>query len=182
LTIGEKDVPIALGASDLLTDLKAIRSHLLPLPVPEIERVIDAVSEKWSVATPPSPDARALTPPELLQLAGAEMVTIGAHTIDHVRLGDRSSQEQLDTITTSRKDLERFLGQSVSHFAYPFGRHGDFDERSVEAVRSAEFATACTSIPGTVRSSTDPYLLPRRSVMDWGRLRFQAQMQRWKLG
>ena len=52
----------------------------------------------------------------------------------------------------------------------------------VDAVRSAEFDTACTTIPGTARSSTDPYRLPRRLVMDWGRLRFRTQMQRWKLG
>jgi hypothetical protein len=70
----------------------------------------------------------------------------------------------------------------VTHFAYPFGRHDDFDDRSVDAVRSAAFATACTTIPGTARSATDPYRLPRRLVMDWGRLRFKAQMQRWKLG
>jgi peptidoglycan/xylan/chitin deacetylase (PgdA/CDA1 family) len=182
LPIGGTDVPIALGASDLLTDLKAVRRHLLPLPVSEIKRAIDAVSEKWSVETPPAPDARVLTPAELLQLAAAEIVTIGAHTVDHVRLRDRSRQEQVDTITTSRQDLEQFLGQRVDHFAYPFGHREDFDERAVEAVRSAQFATACTSLPGTVRSSTDPYLLPRRSVMDWGRLRFRAQMQRWKLG
>jgi hypothetical protein len=78
--------------------------------------------------------------------------------------------------------LEQSIGRAVSHFAYPFGRRDDFDVRSVDAVRSAEFDTACTAIPGTARSSTDPYRLPRRLVMDWGRLRFKAQMQRWRLG
>jgi hypothetical protein len=70
----------------------------------------------------------------------------------------------------------------VSHFAYPFGHRDDFDDRSVDAVRSAAFDTACTAIGGTARSSTDPYRFPRRLVMDWGRLRFRAQLQRWKLG
>jgi hypothetical protein len=49
-------------------------------------------------------------------------------------------------------------------------------------VRSAAFDTACTTLPGTARASADPYRLPRRLVMDWGRLRFRAQLQRWKLG
>ena len=77
---------------------------------------------------------------------------------------------------------EQSISQAVSHFAYPFGGRGDFDDRSVDAVRSAAFDTACTTLPGTARPSTDPYRLPRRLVMDWGRVRFGAQMQRWKLG
>jgi peptidoglycan/xylan/chitin deacetylase (PgdA/CDA1 family) len=109
-------------------------------------------------------------------------VTIGAHTVDHVRLRDRPAREQQDTIAGSKAELEQAIGRAVSHFAYPFGRRGDFDDRSVDAVRSAAFDTACTTVPGTARPSTDPYRLPRRLVMDWGRIRFRVQMQRWKLG
>jgi len=109
-------------------------------------------------------------------------VTIGAHTVDHVRLRDRPAREQRDTISGSKRELEQSIGRTVSHFAYPFGRRDDFDDRSVDAVRSAEFDTACTAIPGMAHSSTDPYRLPRRMVMDWGRLRFRVQMQRWRLG
>ena len=109
-------------------------------------------------------------------------MTIGAHTVDHVRLRDRPAREQQDTISGSKGELEQSIGRAVSHFAYPFGRRDDFDDRSVDAVRSAGFDTACTAIPGTARPSTDPYRLPRRIVIDWGRLRFRVQMQRWKLG
>lgn len=182
LPIGGRIVRLALGASGFDADLAAVRQRLLPLPVPEIERALSIVSEQWSVAPMSPADARPLTPGELVQLASAEVVTIGAHTVDHVRLRDRSSQEQHHTIGRSRKDLERLLGRSVTHFAYPFGRRGDFDAISIEAVHSAEFDTACTTVPGTAGPSTDPYRLPRRLVMDWGRVRFRAQMQRWKLG
>ena len=74
------------------------------------------------------------------------------------------------------------IGRVVSHFAYPFGRRDDFDDRSVDAVRSAAFDTACTTIPGTARFSTDPYRLPRRLVMDWGRLRFEFSCNDGDLG
>ena len=148
----------------------------------EIERALDAVSEQWQVGSAPPPDAGTLTPEDLLQLAASDTATIGAHTVDHVRLRDRPAREQQDTISGSKRELEQSIGRVVSHFAYPFGRRDDFDDRSVDAVRSAAFDTACTTIPGTARSSTDPYRLPRRLVMDWGRLRFRAQMQRWRLG
>jgi peptidoglycan/xylan/chitin deacetylase (PgdA/CDA1 family) len=182
LPVGGRNVRLPLGSSGIRADLDSVRRHLLPLRVTEIERALDAVSEQWQVGSAAPADAGTLTPEELRQLAASGVVTIGAHTVDHVRLGDRPAREQQDTISGSKGELERSIGGAVSHFAYPFGLRGDFDDRSVDAVRSAAFDTACTAIPGTARSSTDPYRLPRRLVMDWGRLRFRVQMQRWKLG
>ena len=148
----------------------------------EIERALDAVSDQWQVSSASPPGAGTLTPEDLLQLAASDIATIGAHTVDHVRLRDRPMQEQQDSISASKRDLEKSIGRAVSHFAYPFGRRDDFDDRSVDAVRSAVFDTACTTIPGTARTSADPHRLPRRVVMDWGRLRFKVQLQRWKVG
>jgi len=182
LPAGGRNVRLPLGSAGIRADLDAVRRHLLPLPVTEIERALDTISEQWHVGSAPPPDAGTLTPEDLLRLAASDTVTIGAHTVDHVRLRDRPAQEQQDTIAGSKRALEQSIGRAVSHFAYPFGRHDDFDDRSADAVRAAAFDTACTTIPGTARSSTDPYRLPRRLVMDWGRLRFRAQLQRWKLG
>jgi peptidoglycan/xylan/chitin deacetylase (PgdA/CDA1 family) len=182
LPVRGRNIRLPLGSSGIRADLDSVRRHLLPLRVTEIERALDAVSEQWQVGSAPPPDAGTLTPEDLLQLAASGTATVGAHTVDHVRLRDRPAREQQDTISGSKRDLEQSIGRPVPHFAYPFGRHDDFDDRSVDAVRSAAFDTACTTIPGTARSSTDPYRLPRRLVMDWGRLRFRAQMQRWKLG
>jgi peptidoglycan/xylan/chitin deacetylase (PgdA/CDA1 family) len=182
LPVAGRNVRLALGSSGIRADLDSVRSHLLPLRVTEIERALDAVSEQWQVGSAPPPDAGTLTRGDLRQLAASDTMTIGAHTADHVRLRDRSAREQQDTISGSREELERSIGRAVSHFAYPFGGRDDFDDRSVEAVRAAGFGTACTTIPGTARSSTDPYRLPRRLVMDWGRPRFRVQLQRWKLG
>jgi peptidoglycan/xylan/chitin deacetylase (PgdA/CDA1 family) len=182
LPINGRNVRLPLGSSGIRADLVSVRSHLLPLRVTEIERALDAVSEQWQVGSASPPDAETLNPEDLLQLAASDTVTIGAHTVDHVRLRDRPAREQQDTVSGSKRELEQSIGRAVSHFAYPFGRRDDFDDRSVDAVRSAAFDTACTAIPGTAHASTDPYRLPRRMVMDWGRLRFRVQMQRWKLG
>jgi peptidoglycan/xylan/chitin deacetylase (PgdA/CDA1 family) len=182
LPVGDRSVRLPVGSSGIRADLDSVRRHLMPLRVTEIERALDAVSEQWQVGSAPPSDAGTLTPGDLRQLAASDIATIGAHTADHVRLRDRPAREQQDTISRSKGELEQSVGRVVLHFAYPFGHRDDFDDRSVDAVRSAAFDTACTAIPGTARSSTDPYRLPRRLVMDWGRLRFRAQMHRWKLG
>jgi peptidoglycan/xylan/chitin deacetylase (PgdA/CDA1 family) len=173
-------VSIGLGSSRASVDLQSVRRHLLPLPVAEIHRVLDAVSEHWTTSAAAPLDARSLTPNELLQLAASKVVTIAAHTVDHVLLRDLPAQDQFRTIATSKKELEQLCGQAISHFAYPYGGRDSFDDCSVEAVRSAGFETACTTIPGNATLTSDPYRLPRRIVMNWGRLRFQASLQRWR--
>ncbi len=182
LPIGVETVRVALGSANNNADLESVRQRLLPLPVDEIQRVLDTISKEWSVDSSPPDNARALTHAELVELASSDVVTIGAHTVDHVRLRGLSVQEQQDSVTTSKEDLERLIGKPVSHFAYPFGRHDNFDENSVEAVRLAGFDTACTTIPGTARPTTDPLRLPRRVATDCGRIRFKAHLQRWRFG
>lgn len=178
---GDGPVRIGLGSSTDDADLQSVRRHLLPLPVAEIHHVLDAVSEQWGTDASPPPDARPLTQGELVQLAGSEVVTIGAHTVDHVRLRGLPAQQQWETISSSQEELKRLSGQAIRHFAYPYGGPDSFDDHSVEAVRSIGFETACTTIPGNARSSSDPHRLPRRMVMDWGRLRFRLSLERWRL-
>ncbi len=84
-------------------------------------------------------------------------------------------------ISSSKEQLERLSGQAVLHFAYPFGGKDAFDDHSVDAVRSAGFETACTTIPGNASSTSDPFRLPRRAVKNWSRLRFRATLERWRL-
>ena len=109
-------VRVPLDGTDSGADLSAVRRHLLPLSVPEIESALDAVSQSWSVGSAPPPDARAMTPAELLELAAADCVTIGAHTVDHVRLSGRPEHEQIDTITASRTRSGTVSGRPVSQF------------------------------------------------------------------
>ena len=109
------------------------------------------------------------------------MVTIGAHTVDHAQLPNLSAGEQKDTISTSKEALEALTGRPVTHFAYPFGGSDSFNDYTVDAVRSSGFKTACTTLPGNVKSDSDPYLLPRRMVMNWSRPRFRLSWERWRL-
>ena len=181
LPTNDGSVCIDVGSPKAGVDLKSVRPHLLPLPVTEINRVLDAVAEQWGTSAAPPAGARVLTPSEFVQLADSELVTIGAHTVDHVRLRGLPAREQKDNIICSKEELERLSGQAILHFAYPFGGQDSFDDHSVDAVRSAGFETACTTIPGNARPTADPHRLPRRMVMNWSRLRFWVSLERWRL-
>ena len=181
LPAGDGTVRVRLGSSWSWRDLQSVRRHLLPLPVTEIHRVLDAVSEQWGISAAPPPDARPLTGSEFVQLAASNVVTIGDHTVDHVRLRGLEVADQQLTISSSKEQLERMSGQVVSHFAYPYGGMDAFDDHSVEAVRSAGFETACTTVPGNASTTSDPFRLPRRKVKNWSRLRFRLALERWRL-
>ena len=150
-----------------------MRRHLLPLPVTEIHRVLDAVSEQWGISAPPPPDARPLTLSEFVQLASSNVVTIGDHTVDHVRLRGLEAADQQQTIASSKERLERLSGQAILHFAYPFGGKDAFDDHSVDAVRSAGFETACTTIPGNASSDVGPVPPPAPSGKELESTSFQ---------
>src|SRR5262249_57612229 len=105
LPVSGRNVRLPLGSSGIRADLDSVRRHLLPLRVTEIERALDAVSEQWQVGSAPPPDAGTLTPEDLRQLAASDIVTIGAHTVDHVRLGDRPAPEQPATTPPSTQPL-----------------------------------------------------------------------------
>jgi peptidoglycan/xylan/chitin deacetylase (PgdA/CDA1 family) len=181
LPAGRGSVRIGLGSFSRRKDLQSVRRHLLPLPVAEIHGILDAVSEQWGISAAPPPDARPLTLFEFDQLASSKVVTIGAHTVDHVRLRGLEAADQQPTISSSKRQLEQLTGQMVSHFAYPYGGKDAFDDHSVDAARAAGFETACTTIEGNANSTSDPFRLPRRKVKNWSRLGFKAALERWRL-
>jgi peptidoglycan/xylan/chitin deacetylase (PgdA/CDA1 family) len=180
LDIAGTPTTVRLGAG-MVADCDALRQALLPLPVVEIERLLAEVGIRWNVASWAPPDALPLTSGELKRLASADCARIGAHTTDHARLSGRAADEQFTTIAGSKRKLESLLGREVPHFAYPFGGAQDFDDVSVQQVRAAGLQTACTTVPGLARTSSDPFRLPRRIVMDWSRARLRAQLLRWQL-
>lgn len=181
LPTSEGTIRVELGSSTSSVDLQTVRRNLWSLPVADIHRVLDAVSENWATSAASPPDARSMTPSELVRLTESKVVTIGAHTVDHVRLRGLPAPEQGQTISSSKKELESLSGQTISHFAYPYGGLDAFDDCSVDAARSAGFETACTTIRGNAGPASDPYRLPRRIVMNWSRLRFRASLLRWRL-
>jgi peptidoglycan/xylan/chitin deacetylase (PgdA/CDA1 family) len=181
LPAGEGAVRIGLGSSSRRMDLQAMRRHLLPLQVTEIHRVLDAIAEQWGISAAPPPDARPLTLSEFTQLASSNVVTIGDHTVDHVQLRGLEADDQKQMIASSKEQLERLSGHAISHFAYPYGGKDAFDDHTVDAVRSAGFDTACTTIPGNASSTSDRLRLPRRKVDNWSRLRFRVGLERWTL-
>jgi peptidoglycan/xylan/chitin deacetylase (PgdA/CDA1 family) len=98
---------------------------------------------------------------ELLQLEQAG-IEIGAHSRTHRILKSLPAEELTDEIWGSITDLEAIGVQSPQLFAYPYG---EYDEKSLVAVREAGIKAAFTIDPGLVKSGQDPFRIPRNEIL-----------------
>ncbi len=91
----------------------------------------------------------------------ANGIQIGAHTVSHADLTKLSGANLWHEVFDSKIALEALVGHPVLDFCYPSGR---FNDGVVRAVAAAGFATATTTQPGVVHSSSDRYLWTRVRV------------------
>jgi peptidoglycan/xylan/chitin deacetylase (PgdA/CDA1 family) len=116
---------------------------------------------------------RTLTRDEACELARLPGVEIGAHSVTHVSLPDRTAAEQLRQMQESRRDLESMVDRPVTGFAYPFG---DISRRTLQLAESAGFDYACTTEAGCVDRATRPHRIPRIVAEDWPAERFAQRL------
>lgn len=160
--------------------LVALHTRLRQFAITEIEAALATIAEQFATPMPEPVSARVMSRDEVCTLAKSPLVTIGAHTVDHVLLGGRSFNEQIETIRRSKEELEMLIGYPVRHFAYPFGDGEAFDPVSVEAVRHSGFDTACTTLGGRVTRLNDRLRLPRRMVRNWRADEMQDRLRTWR--
>jgi peptidoglycan/xylan/chitin deacetylase (PgdA/CDA1 family) len=121
----------------------------------------------------PRESHRALTLDELNQLAGMELVGIGAHTVTHPGLAAQSAPAQLAEMRESKRFLEAAVGRGIDSFSYPFGGRGHYSAESVQMVREAGFTAACTTTPAAVERWCSRFELPRIVIEDMDGDRFE---------
>jgi peptidoglycan/xylan/chitin deacetylase (PgdA/CDA1 family) len=103
---------------------------------------------------------------ELRQLSEEPLCTIGAHTATHPLLAKMPSDVARAEMEESKSLLEKRLGCSVAHIAYPVGDKLAAAEREFQLAAEIGYETAVTTRPGMIFSKhlTECQALPRLSV------------------
>jgi peptidoglycan/xylan/chitin deacetylase (PgdA/CDA1 family) len=103
---------------------------------------------------------------ELAELAADPLVTIGAHTVNHVRLARLAPETARSEMHMSMSVLEASLGRRPRHVAYPFGDPRSAGPREFAVASELGFATAVTTRPGVLFPEHRDHLmaLPRISL------------------
>jgi len=103
---------------------------------------------------------------ELVQLAADPLVTVGAHTVNHVRLSKVSAAAAQAELEMSRRVIEAALGVPVEHVCYPVGDATSAGPREFALAAGLGFKTGVTTRPGMLYPEHREHLtaLPRISV------------------
>lgn len=150
-------------ARDPFTAMHAI---VTTLSQPDICRVIEALEAQVTIEESKLKELHPLTWEMVFEMHRAGM-TIGSHTRTHALLPNERWERVLDETASSRRALERILGTSIIHFAYPDGR---FNAATVNSVAEAgyrfAYTTCCHRNPVHALLTIPRTILAETSCMD----------------
>jgi len=132
----------------------------------------DYISQIQDIFTPHKVDLYekvrelALSWEQVRELGSDPLVTIGAHTVNHLALSRLLKEAAIYEISESKKRLESYLDRDITHFTYPFGTEKEISNRELAIVRDCGFKTATTSRVGNIFPTHRSYMecLPRVPV------------------
>lgn len=103
---------------------------------------------------------------EIAAVARHPLVTIGAHTINHVNLKRLPDDAARHEVADVRRILGERLGEEPRHLAYPYGYARAVGCREVAFAREAGYLSAVTTRHGVLRAEHAGFLhaLPRISI------------------
>ncbi len=167
------EMGVFVSRHQLYLSLWKILSDLSPL---EKEEALNRIAQWAGQAAVPRRTHLPLTSKELLSLAACRLCEVGAHTVTHPRLSSLPQAEQEKEIAQSKRSLEEMIDQTIFSFSYP---HGDQSEQTLKLVERAKFQQACVVLAKAVRRKTNPFLLPRFTVFNWGGEEFERNIRQW---
>jgi len=100
---------------------------------------------------------------QIVQLDQSGVVTIGAHTVDHLDLATLSIDEQRAEIIQNKQEIESHLGHQIFSLAYPYG---SFNAATVMIANQAGFTSAVSTLPGITQNLSSIYTLRRLHDVD----------------
>jgi peptidoglycan/xylan/chitin deacetylase (PgdA/CDA1 family) len=140
------------------------------------EQLIDPLEELVGIKANGIPSTRLLSEDEVQQIAGSELVEIGAHSVNHPLLANLPESDQQYEIEHSKDCLERLLNRKVDSFSYP---NGSVSPKTISLVEKAGYTSACGSNNDLVWHRSQLFHLPRLWVPDVNGEDFLYWLKHW---
>jgi len=164
---GEQSIPpraVALTFDDGYTNfvshaLPVLRHHGFPATVYAVSGRIGGQAQ-W-FAEDSGRSVPALMGAAQLRAIQAAGITVGSHTVSHLKLAEAPPERQRRELTDSKACLEGMLGKEVKHLCYPYG---SFDPDTLRAAAAAGYLSATTCLRGPALPGDHPLVLPRKAI------------------
>lgn len=145
-------------------------------PIPFRQR-LELVGEivKWAdIDKKDSEGCVPLSTDQIRMLSNEELITIGAHTVNHIPLDSVPIDVQSEEIIECNRKLEGIISRPVDTFAYP---HGKYSQASINLLKKHDFLCGCTTKESIVKRDCHPMLLPRFAVRNLGGAEFENWLE-----
>jgi peptidoglycan/xylan/chitin deacetylase (PgdA/CDA1 family) len=116
----------------------------------ELRRVVRDLSLRYQVDIAAFCEELCMSWEELGRLAADPLVTIGAHTVNHVMLAKTPERQARAEMAMSRSVIEASLGLKPDHLSYPVGDATSAGPREFRIAAELGFKTAVTTRPGVL--------------------------------
>jgi peptidoglycan/xylan/chitin deacetylase (PgdA/CDA1 family) len=167
LRIGERDFRLqARDTNEKHRAFDAIYWELRRSPQAVQQAAVSRLIENYQIDNQAFCNQSALSWEMLAELVNSDLVTIGAHTVNHYASSKLSAEDLRLEADNSRGILSRKLGNTPVHFAYPFGDSTSADARDFAIIRELGFSTATTTRKGILfpEHANHLHALPRVSL------------------
>jgi peptidoglycan/xylan/chitin deacetylase (PgdA/CDA1 family) len=141
--------------------------YVRSLPTEEqLRRFVRDLSARYQVDIAEFCRNLCMTWSELSTLAEDPLVTIGAHTVNHVMLAKVTERAARSEMEMGRSVIEAALGRRPDHLSYPVGDPTSAGTREFRIAQELGYKTAVTTRPGVLFPSHRDHLmaLPRISL------------------
>lgn len=159
---------------------KVLRHVLMQLSAKEREDMLGSIRKQLQIGVQGREEYRLMSVSEVREIAANPLVTIGAHTVNHISMGRIADTELLYEIQQSIRDLENILKQRIKFFAYPFGTKADYSDRAIEILCKNGIEAAC-AVEGRIYDDKrdSRYAIPRMCVGNWTLNQLQDKLEEW---
>ena len=128
----------------------------------DILLVLDDIKEKYNIKINKKYN---ITSDQLFEMNNSDLITIGAHTMNHPILSNESISDVEKEIFLSIKELTIMTNKKIKYFAYPNGITGlDYGEREQSILKKNNIKLAFTTDNNFYNKSMNPLSIPRSGL------------------
>ncbi len=136
-----------------------VSESIKSIPSPELESVLMEAFGKTKSEFEHLCTSESLTWEEIRTLSKEPLISIGAHTMNHISVKQQTDDLVESEMSASKKEIEKHIGQEVKHFAYPFGGDYDVSTRDLQIAKNVGFKTSTLNQPGNIFKSNRKNML-----------------------
>jgi hypothetical protein len=155
----------------------AISETIKSIPFDELSSVLMSSFGKTAKEFETLCTSLSLTWEEIKKLSQEPLITIGAHTMNHISTKQQKAERVFHEMRASKMEIEDHIEKKVKHFAYPFGGTFDVSQRDLELAQNVGFQTSTLNQPGNIfkRNRKQRQALARMplgNATDWERIAY----------